>query len=134
VNKIEAKYHLPVERCHYCGKEVVSVRQRNGVAPPKNTKTIDHKIPVARGGRDLLKNYVIACRACNEEKGTLTYEEYLVVLKYRKGIQTVVRCDLKKHLIGWVKTYSRNLYATAATILILIMARAVRLLGSTGLG
>lgn len=32
---------------------------------------MDHLIPVSRGGRSTKKNVVVACKACNVEKGCL---------------------------------------------------------------
>lgn len=42
--------------------------------------TIDHKIPISRGGKYLMNNQVWACRHCNEEKGSRTHKEYLAYL------------------------------------------------------
>lgn len=38
--------------------------------------TIDHMIPLSRGGEHTFKNLVCACRKCNEEKGSLTPQEW----------------------------------------------------------
>jgi 5-methylcytosine-specific restriction enzyme A len=43
--------------CHYCGK-VVGARKL----------TMDHVVPVARGGRSTKGNVVPACDACNKTK------------------------------------------------------------------
>jgi hypothetical protein len=37
---------------------------------------VDHVIPRVRGGSDKISNLVIACRTCNQEKGSRTAEEY----------------------------------------------------------
>lgn len=37
---------------------------------------IDHVIPTSRGGSDKISNLVIACKTCNQEKGSRTAEEY----------------------------------------------------------
>ncbi len=55
--------------CHYCGKSV----------PPKEL-TLDHVVPVARGGRSTRGNCVPACKECNNQKKSLLpieWEEYL---------------------------------------------------------
>lgn len=45
-------------RCHWC------------FAPlDVNTSTLDHRIPLARGGSNLLDNLVLACRPCNQRRG-----------------------------------------------------------------
>ncbi len=43
--------------CHYCGKNV-------GI----NKLTMDHVIPLARGGRSTKGNLVPCCKACNNTK------------------------------------------------------------------
>jgi 5-methylcytosine-specific restriction endonuclease McrA len=55
--------------CHYCGKSV----------PPKEL-TLDHIVPVARGGRSTKGNCVPACKECNNQKKNLLpieWDEYL---------------------------------------------------------
>ena len=55
--------------CHYCGKSVA----------PKDL-TLDHIVPVARGGRSTKGNCVPACKNCNNQKKDLLpleWEEYL---------------------------------------------------------
>lgn len=55
--------------CHYCGKEVA----------PKNL-TLDHIVPLARGGRSTKGNCVPACKDCNNQKRNLLpieWDDYL---------------------------------------------------------
>lgn len=42
---------------------------------------IEHKIPLARGGVNLVRNLVDACRPCNRKKGEMTASEYLRTFK-----------------------------------------------------
>ncbi len=56
-------------KCYYCGKEV-------GVA----NLTMDHVVPLVRGGRSTKDNLVPACKECNSKKKYLLpmeWEEYL---------------------------------------------------------
>ena len=53
--------------CHYCGKKF-----------PAEELTLDHIVPVARGGRSTRGNLVVACRACNQAKKFLTPAELLL--------------------------------------------------------
>jgi len=46
--------------CHYCGR----------VFPPKEL-TLDHVVPLARGGRSTRGNCVPACKECNNQKKNL---------------------------------------------------------------
>uniref|UniRef100_A0A6M3JLV8 Putative homing endonuclease n=1 Tax=viral metagenome TaxID=1070528 RepID=A0A6M3JLV8_9ZZZZ len=56
-------------RCAYCGCELTS-----------DTITIDHQIPLIRGGTNYIDNLVPSCQSCNSKKGTKTAEEYLAIL------------------------------------------------------
>ena len=42
---------------------------------PKEDLTMDHLIPLARGGRSTKKNIVVACKQCNSLKKNLTVAE-----------------------------------------------------------
>ncbi|MCD6186937.1 MAG: HNH endonuclease [Desulfuromusa sp.] len=55
--------------CHYCGESIA----------PKDL-TLDHVVPVARGGRTTKGNCVPACKDCNNQKKNLLpmeWDEYL---------------------------------------------------------
>lgn len=59
--------------CHYCQR----------IFPPKEL-TLDHIVPVARGGRSTKGNCVPACKECNNQKKDLLpleWEEYLERLR-----------------------------------------------------
>ncbi len=59
--------------CHYCGKKF-----------PFKQLTMDHLVPLARGGRSTRDNLVPACKNCNNLKKSmlpLEWEEYLATLK-----------------------------------------------------
>ena len=56
-------------KCYYCGKKVVF----------KNI-TMDHLVPIARGGRSTKDNLVPACKDCNNKKKSmlpLEWQEYI---------------------------------------------------------
>jgi 5-methylcytosine-specific restriction protein A len=58
--------------CHYCGKNV----------NPKDL-TMDHRIPVVRGGKSTKGNVVPVCKECNDKKKYMLpveWEEYLELL------------------------------------------------------
>lgn len=46
------------DRCHWCGLKLVL-----------DTATLDHRIPLARGGLDNANNWVLACAPCNHGRG-----------------------------------------------------------------
>lgn len=67
------KRRLAKGRCHYCGRQT----------PPAEL-TMDHIVPVARGGKSTKGNVVPACKCCNTKKKQLLpmeWEEYLQSLK-----------------------------------------------------
>ena len=64
---------LAIGICYYCGR----------VFEPKNL-TMDHIVPLARGGRSTKDNIVTCCKLCNTKKKTLLpieCEEYMESLK-----------------------------------------------------
>ncbi len=63
--------------CHYCGKTF----------PPEEL-TMDHVVPIARGGKSVKGNLAPCCKSCNNEKKYLTPAEILLKkLKQTQGGQ-----------------------------------------------
>ena len=56
-------------RCVYCNRNLANVK-------PK-FRTLDHVIPVTRGGSNDETNLLTACKRCNESKGALTAWEFI---------------------------------------------------------
>ncbi|MCX8070962.1 MAG: HNH endonuclease [Candidatus Binatia bacterium] len=54
--------------CHYCGRKF----------PPQEL-TMDHLVPLARGGRSTKGNLVPACKECNTKK------KYLLAFEFTPG-------------------------------------------------
>ena len=66
-NPMYSKYTLLIRdknMCQYCGK---TVSGRN--------VTLDHVIPISRGGKSNYTNVVVSCFKCNNNKGNKTPEE-----------------------------------------------------------
>lgn len=60
--------------CYLCGKSVT-----------RQTVSIEHRIPITRGGSNWPANLAPACRSCNSRKHTKTEQEYRQYLaKYRQ--------------------------------------------------
>jgi 5-methylcytosine-specific restriction endonuclease McrA len=57
--------------CAYCGSEILI--------------EIDHRIPLTRGGSNLIDNILPACRRCNRRKGTMTEEEFRAFLQRERA-------------------------------------------------
>ena len=55
--------------CHYCGRNI-----------PAKELTMDHIVPLARGGKSTKGNLVTACKECNNNKKNLLpmeWDEYI---------------------------------------------------------
>ena len=48
--------------------------------------TLDHVIPTSRGGTSGVDNVVLACLACNTEKGVMSVEDYIALVSSRKEL------------------------------------------------
>jgi 5-methylcytosine-specific restriction endonuclease McrA len=60
--------------CVYCGMPVL--RPGPGLHRASDRATLDHLIPKPQGGALTESNVVLACRACNNERGTLDAEAF----------------------------------------------------------
>lgn len=69
------KQQIQAGVCHYCGKKVGA-----------GALTMDHVVPVARGGRSTKGNVVPACAACNKTKKFLTPAEQILETLEREGL------------------------------------------------
>ncbi|MEJ2033360.1 MAG: HNH endonuclease signature motif containing protein [Deltaproteobacteria bacterium] len=59
--------------CHYCGRRI-----------SPSALTMDHLVPLSRGGRSSKANLVPTCKECNTKKRTLLpleWEEYMARLE-----------------------------------------------------
>lgn len=67
------KRKCSIGKCYYCGRDVL----------PKEL-TMDHIVPLIRGGKSIRSNVVTACKECNNKKKhslPAEWEEYLDRLK-----------------------------------------------------
>lgn len=62
--------------CAYCGKTISN----------KDELTVDHKVPLSRGGITTDENLAISCLQCNSEKSDMTDEEYAVLKKKQQEL------------------------------------------------
>ena len=60
--------------CHYCGEKVGA-----------ENLTLDHVIPVSRGGRSTKGNCVASCKRCNNEKKSYTPAEMILQNLFPEG-------------------------------------------------
>ena len=67
------KRKCAARKCYYCNSEV-----------PSKELTMDHIVPIIRGGKSAKNNVVPACKECNNKKKhalPIEWEEYLEQLK-----------------------------------------------------
>jgi 5-methylcytosine-specific restriction endonuclease McrA len=65
--------------CYFCGKRFEN----------DSEKTIDHLIPIVRGGGHVIGNVVVACHHCNQLKGYMSKIEYARVTESWRQIAGV---------------------------------------------
>lgn len=58
------------EECHYCAETI-----------PRDLRTLDHRVPLARGGGHTKDNLVMACWTCNCSKRDMTEAEFIERIK-----------------------------------------------------
>ena len=78
IRRLEELFKTHRARCFYCG---VRVWRKKQAGEPKGT--IDHVIPLSKGGGNGKSNLVLACHACNQEKGSMMPGEF-VAMKRKK--------------------------------------------------
>ncbi len=67
------KNEIAKGRCHYCGKTF-----------PPDALTMDHVLPIVRGGKSARGNIVPCCKQCNNDKKYLTPAE-IILRKLKNG-------------------------------------------------
>ena len=67
-------------RCYYCNRKL----QLNAKYPFYLTPSIDHYIPISKGGLDEDYNIVACCYVCNLVKGSLSGDLYEEVIEHLK--------------------------------------------------
>lgn len=86
-----AVWHLDQGRCRYCGRATSS--RRLGW---ERRFTVDHRVPLSRGGTSILSNLVCSCWACNVLKDNLTEAEFC-------AISMEIREGMRRELVGIVR-------------------------------
>lgn len=62
--RARARMHRRHPKCWYCGRSI-----------SLESATVDHIIPLSKGGKDHRRNYALACSACNNRKGNRLLSE-----------------------------------------------------------
>lgn len=72
---------LKMKKCRYCFT--------------KENLTIDHVVPISRGGKDDISNMACVCRSCNGIKSSVRHDEILRIVKWWLDIKGFERKGLK---------------------------------------
>jgi 5-methylcytosine-specific restriction endonuclease McrA len=59
--------------CYYCKKPITSAYELS----------IDHVVPMCRGGENTLKNVIVCCDICNLQKGKREEREFLLMARHK---------------------------------------------------
>lgn len=84
---------MSIEKCYYCNEII-----------PRELRTIEHKIPLSRGGIHSHWNVVMACLSCNCSKREKTEEEYRLYL-LRKKLLLCPKIEFQRVLPSEVLTH-----------------------------
>lgn len=85
--------HAAGMRCTYCDRELLYKDEK----PYIRVASLDHDMPLSRGGTHAINNLQVSCCGCNLAKGTLTGTEWIVVVMdlTRNGMK-----DFDTYLLG----------------------------------
>jgi len=61
-------------KCAYCGLEVYDFPFKVSLMTHPQTATVDHRIPLSKGGTWDIDNLVTACLRCNSRKGAAIWK------------------------------------------------------------
>lgn len=70
---------MDAKSCYYCGKPFTN----------HNQMTLDHIIPLSRGGGHVIGNIAVCCRHCDQLKGNMSKVEYMRVVRSWREIAEV---------------------------------------------
>ncbi len=73
--------------CAYCGRPFVHTSNRNNSRP-----TLDHVVPLSKGGKHTIDNLAVICFSCNSLKGNRSPHELLTAWEHA--------CDVLRSMIG----------------------------------
>ena len=82
--------------CTYCGLPVTWDAQ------------LDHRQPIARGGRHALDNLAVCCARCNSLKGQLMESEFRELLTLLASLHPAARSDLERRLLAGGTRYAQG--------------------------
>jgi hypothetical protein len=91
LNKIQRFKNNNLHICYLCKQDILDIKNL----------TVDHIQPLSREGIDKEENYAICCSECNNEKKSMTLEEFLFYLQLKKVWSIFSLEHLKNGLIQY---------------------------------
>jgi hypothetical protein len=88
--------------CFYCGVKLRRPKppttRPKGYALPASQRTIEHVVPISRGGQNVEDNRVHCCRICNHGKGPLLLEEFRVKRYNSEKVEFFFETEIRRRV------------------------------------
>jgi hypothetical protein len=92
--------HFFNTNCFYCG-----IPTQTSDVLISNLMTLDHIVPVSRGGNNDVSNLVICCASCNNDRGNKLFEDYMIKvldgMSYDQRDLFYQRYDAREEFLTW---------------------------------
>lgn len=96
INSITFKYNHPLKTLWKQGKlPQVKIGLYNNKLTKKNV-SLEHELPVSKGGKSILENYALASREANSERGNDDIKKFLTVDMIRNYLIQFVNLIVKR--------------------------------------
>lgn len=77
-------FNKPVLLCDYCERLI-----NHGEGKERLEATVDHVVPLSKGGRNDLSNAVPSCKSCNSRKHNKSAEDFKLLIRHQHVRQTL---------------------------------------------
>ena len=77
------------KRCAICGKKIKTL----------DDLTVDHIVPLGRGGKNVIDNCQLAHKTCNSMKNDILPDKYEWMLRYNK--RRILKMRIRQMIIFW---------------------------------
>lgn len=96
INSVTFKYNHPLKTLWKQGKlPQVKIGLYNNKLTKKNV-SLEHELPVSKGGKSILENYALASREANSERGNDDIKKFLTVDMIRNYLTQFVNLIVKR--------------------------------------
>ena len=96
INSVTFKYNHPLKTLWKQGKlPQVKIGLYNNKKKKKNV-SLEHELPVSKGGKSILENYALASREANSERGNDDIKKFLTVDMIRNYLIQFVNLIVKR--------------------------------------